>query len=43
MLKQIVAFVVSVAIAYIPALLGILVEPSGWYESLDKPQLQPPG
>jgi len=41
--KQIVAFVISIAIAFIPSLLGMLVEPSGWYDSLDKPPLQPPG
>lgn len=43
MLKQVVAFVVSIAIAFIPSLVGNMVGQSAWYDELDKPPLQPPG
>lgn len=43
MLKQIGALVVAVLIAYIPGAIGNLVNPSSWYDELDKPPLQPPG
>lgn len=43
MLKQIVAFVASLVIAYIPGAIGNLVSPGSWYDGLDKPPLQPPG
>ncbi len=43
MLKQIVAFVVSLIIAYIPGAVGNLVSPGQWYDDLEKPPLQPPG
>lgn len=42
MLKQIVAFVASLIIAYIPGAIGNLVSPGQWYDDLDKPPLQPP-
>lgn len=43
MLKQIVALVVSLVIAYIPGAIGNLVSPGQWYDDLDKPPFQPPG
>lgn len=43
MLRNIVGFIVSIAIAFIPSLVGNLVGQSVWYDELDKPPLQPPG
>lgn len=43
MLKQIVVFVASLVIAYIPGAIGNLVSPGSWYDGLNKPPLQPPG
>lgn len=43
MFRQIAAFVVSVIIAFIPAVIGNLTPANQWYDSLDKPPLNPPG
>lgn len=43
MLKKLGGLLVAIIIAYIPGAIGNLVNPSSWYDSLDKPPLQPPG
>lgn len=43
MVRQVVAFIVSILIAYIPAAIGNRTPANEWYDGLDKPPLNPPG
>lgn len=43
MRKSIPAFLICVAIAFLPSISGFLVDTDGWYKQLEKPPLTPPG
>lgn len=42
MLKHFIAFIASVVIAFVPAIIGNLTGPSQWYDDLEKLPLNPP-
>ncbi|MCO5216885.1 MAG: tryptophan-rich sensory protein [Thermomicrobiales bacterium] len=43
MRKSLPAMLICVAVAFLPAISGLAVETSGWYNELSKPPLTPPG